>query len=402
MSDETPTILCLACYYKGGRFLSAAKQAGAKVILVTTEKLADEPWPFESIDEFITLPSVSKQPDITNTIAYLYRTRNIKRLIALDEYDTLTAAQLREHLCLDGPKVTPARRFRDKLTMRKKARESGVDVPDFVGILNYDDVRAFMSRTPAPWMLKPRAEASAMGIRKIEQESVLWETLDALGDKQSHFLLEEFVSGSVHHVDSIIVGGKILFACTSVYREPPLDIYAGGGVFCTQTMPREDPATIDILGRNEQLITAFEKKNGVVHAEFIKRSDTGKYVFLEAAARVGGAGIDQLVEYSSGVNMWEEWARVEVAAALGRTYELPATKQEYAGLIVCLSRMEHPDLSSYSDEEVVFRMNKSFHAGLIVASPSEERVSGLLDKYGERFAADFLATQPPLDSAAEF
>jgi len=35
------------------------------------------------------------------------------------------------------------------------------------------------------------------------------------------------------------------------------------------------------------------------------------------AARVGGAGIDRLVEHASNVNPWVEWARVELAALRG-------------------------------------------------------------------------------------
>ena len=401
MNDQVPTILCIACYFKGSRFLSTCKQEGANVILLTTEKLADEAWPHEAIDEFITLPSVSRQPDITNTIAYLYRTRNISRIIALDEYDTITAAQIREHLCLPGAYVTQAKKFRDKLTMRVTARNAGIAVPDFAGILNYRDVKDFMERTPAPWVLKPRAEASAMGIRRIPSAEVLWEAIDTLGDRQSQFLLEEFVTGTVHHVDSVVVGGEVVFNAANMYREPPLNVYADGGVFCTRTMPRDGPETKEILQKNEELIKAFQMKTGVVHAEFIRRADDNSYVFLEAAARVGGAGIDQLVEFASGVNLWEEWARLEVAQAMDRDYELPETRDDYAGLIVCLSKVEHPDLSQYSDPEIVYKMKKDFHAGLIVASSSSEDVERLLDEYTSRFATDFLTTQPPLESAPE-
>lgn len=400
MSDAQPTILCIACYFKGIRFLEACKREGARVLLITTEKLSDESWPHDSIDEFITLPSVSRQPDITNTIAYLYRTRDISRIVALDEYDTLTAAQLREHLFLSGTHVTQARKFRDKLTMRYTAQAAGIAVPDFVGILNHERVNAFTDRTSAPWILKPRAEASAMGIRRISSKEVLWETVESLGDRQSHFLLEEFVQGSVHHVDSIVADGTVLFSAANEYREPPLNVYADGGVFCTQTMLRDDDNTTRILSENEHLISSFGLKTGVVHAEFIRRDD-GSYVFLEAAARVGGAGIDQLVEYASGLNLWEEWARLEVAQAVGQPYHLPETKDEYAGLIVCLSKVQHPDLSSYSDPEIVYRMKKDYHAGVIITSPLRSRVDELLESVTRRFERDFLTTQPPLESAPE-
>jgi hypothetical protein len=64
---------------------------------------------------------------------------------------------------------------------------------------------------------------------------------------------------------------------------------------------------------------------------------------------------------------------------------------------VCLARQEYPDLSAYDDDEVVWRLHKAQHAGLIVTSPAYERVEALLAAYGPRFAADFLAVAPPKD-----
>jgi nitrous oxide reductase accessory protein NosL len=53
----------------------------------------------------------------------------------LDDFDVEKAATLREHLRIGGMGETTARYFRDKLAMRMKAREAGINVPDFVGIL---------------------------------------------------------------------------------------------------------------------------------------------------------------------------------------------------------------------------------------------------------------------------
>jgi len=58
---------------------------------------------------------------------------------------------------------------------------------------------------------------------------------------------------------------------------------------------------------------------------------------------------------------------------------------------------EWPDLSGYQDAEIVFRLNKKHHAGLIVASAERDRVETLIAAYAQRFAYDFLAVAPPLD-----
>src|SRR4029079_18253582 len=99
---------------------------------------------------------------------------------------------------------TPARDCGDKLAMRVKARDEGIPVPDFVHVLNYDAIREFIHRVPAPWMFKPRSEASATGIIKVENESQLWDVINSKGDRQSYYLLEKYLPGDVYHVDSII------------------------------------------------------------------------------------------------------------------------------------------------------------------------------------------------------
>ena len=129
MLDRPVTILCLASYYKGARFLEAAHALGCRVILVTREKLHNEPWPWDSIDRVFYMPRLSTQPDITYAVSYLARQEFIDRIVPLDDYDVLTAAALREHLRLPGLGQSTARLYRDKLAMRVRAQEAGIAVP---------------------------------------------------------------------------------------------------------------------------------------------------------------------------------------------------------------------------------------------------------------------------------
>jgi biotin carboxylase len=140
---------------------------------------------------------------------------------------------------------------------------------------------------------------------------------------------------------------------------------------------------------------------GATHSEYIRSHSDGKLYFLENAARVGGANIAECVEYASGVNLWREWARIEITNLRGEKYELPQTHAGYAGIINCLAHQEWPDLSSYDDPEVAWRLNKKYHAGLIISSPDAARVESLLNQYAERFAQDFLAIMPPRQSFSE-
>lgn len=394
MSERPFTFLCLASEYKGVPFILEAKRQGARVVLITAEECAGAPWPWDSIDIHFSMPSLSTQPDILYAVSYLTRGEKVDRIIALDDYDVATAATLREHLRLPGMGESTARHFRDKLAMRVRAHHSGLTVPAFTGVFNYDDLRAFMAATPTPWVLKPRFEAGAVGIRKLYDSEAVWRALDELGDQQSFFLLEQFVPGDVFHVDSIVWAGDPVFSVASRYGAPPLSVVQGGGIFNTRILPRDSEAARQLVTANRALLRTLGHPGGVAHTEFIRATADNQFYFLETAARVGGANIDRMVNAATDIELWAEAARIELAMLHDEPYTLPAHRNDYAGLITCLARQEFPDLRPYDDPEIRWRLDKPYHAGLLVASPSSQRVTDLLDEYNGRFARDFAHHMP--------
>lgn len=390
------TFLCITTYEKGQEFMRECRRQGCKVVLLTAEKLRDADWPRESLDDTFYLPAEIALPDIVKAVTHLARNLKIDRIVALDEYDMETAATLREHLRIPGMGLTTMRYFRDKLAMRMRALDRGVRVPDFVPVVNHDDIRYYLDHVPGPWVLKPRQEASAIGIKKIHAPEQLWPVLDQLGDQQSSYLLEKFVPGEVCHVDSVVSENEVVFANASKYGKPPMNVAQGGGVFTTYTVARGSDTDSRLRAINRDLIAALGLVRGVSHAEFIHAHADGEFYFLECAARVGGAYINEMVEAATGINLWREWARIEIAGEDAK-YTLPVTREEYAGVILSLARQEHPDTSAYDDPEVQLRIKKHHHAGLILRSPDSERVPGLLENYAQRFVEDFLAVEPPRD-----
>jgi biotin carboxylase len=330
-------------------------------------------------------------------VSYMARGRNFDRVVALDEFDMETAAGVREHMRIRGMGVTATAYYRDKLAMRIGAQESGFRVPEFCRVLNYDELRAYMAHVPAPWLLKPRTEASALGIRKIEEPEMLWRTLDVLGDRQSRFLLEQFVPGDIFHVDSIVSEGKVVFSVAHQYGRPPMQVMHEGGVFTTRTVDRKSKDWKELTKLNSALAPALGMARGVTHGEYIKAHADGKFYFLEIAARVGGAFISDLVAASTGVNLWREWARIEIANLRGEKYALPATFESYSGSVLCLAQTAEPDTAAFDAPEIVYRMKKHHHAGLIVKSDDPERVRTLTEQYADEFARRFLALMPVPD-----
>ena len=397
MPEQRPlAILCVSSYEKGQEFIRTCKAIGCTVYLLTVEKLRNADWPQEAIDEMFFIPEELPLPQLLNAVSYAARTRRIDRIVALDEFDMENVSAIREHLRIPGMGLTTVRYFRDKLAMRARAKEVGVKVPEFVHVLNHHELREFMNRVPGPWLLKPRSQASGIGMTKIERPEELWPCLEKLGDDQSHFLLEQFLPGRVFHVDGVVSERDVAFAEAHVYGTPPLDVSHGGGVFTTRTLQRDGAEARALQALNQELIEGLGLVRGVTHAEFLQAHADGKFYFIEIAARVGGAYISDLIDHATGVNLWREWAKLEVGAGKD-PYHLPAARKDYAGVIVSLAKQEQPDTSAYDDPEIVYRVEKYHHAGFIVKSPSPSRVRDLLDSYARRFVNDFVATQPVPD-----
>jgi len=386
----------LASYFKGERFMRQAAARGARVYLLTIEKLLREPWPRDALADVFAQANDNPLQATINTVSYLARNLRIDRIVPLDDFDVETAATLREHMRIPGMGDTTARHFRDKLAMRVKAKEEGIPVPEFVHVLNYDAIREFTRRVPAPWMFKPRSEASATGIIKVENEEQLWQVINEKGDRQSYYLLEKYLPGDVYHVDSIISERKVVFQAAHRCAKPPFNVAHGGGIFCTMTVERGSEDEKALRKINEEVLTKLNLVRGVSHVEFIKHAETGKFYMLESAARVGGAHIAEVIEASSGVNLWAEWANIEVDGN-SKPYVLPPLHEDHAGIALTLARTEHPDLSAYNDPEIVYRAPEKAHAGLIVRHKSYGRVKTLLDSYQERFHRDFVAVMPAKD-----
>lgn len=391
------TILCIASYEKGHEFLREAKRQGCTVLLLTSESLMKTAnWPTESIDEIFYMPDVNKKWNLQHTImavSHLARNRRLDRVVPLDDFDLEIAATLREHMRVPGMGETTTRYFRDKLAMRARAKFAKLPVPEFVRLLNDGEIHEFTRSVQSPWMLKPRSQAGAIGLKKIASEHELWKSLEGLGDDRSFYLLERYVPGQVYHVDTIVFHGELLFCSTSKYGAPPMDVTHQGGVFTTRTLPSDDSRAKELCELNWRVLQAFGLVWGVSHSEFIVAQDGTTY-FLETSARVGGANIAELIEAATGVNLWREWARIEVAGEDGR-YTPPEPKRDAAGLLISLAREEWPSTEEFRDPEIVWRMRKPWHVGMIVRSSQHARVEELLTRYSERVQQTYSAFQPP-------
>ena len=393
------TIVCISCYYKGYDFMDEMHQLGNKVILITSENFKDKNWPWFAISEVYYMqelePSVWNLDHLIEGFSFLLRTHKIDAVIALDDYDVEKAALVRETFRIPGMGQTTHRYFRDKLAMRQMAKDSGIDAPQFSSIFNDQKVNEFADQNPAPWVLKPRSEASATGIVKIKSKEELWPAIEKLGAERHKFLLESFKPGDVFHVDSLMYNKEILFTSASQYLSPPMEISHEGGVFRTKTLPLYSEEYRALEKANSNILKSFGLVNGVSHTEFIRSKENGKWYFLETSSRVGGAHIPDLVEASTGINLWREWARIENALLKNTKYEIGKSTGFAAGLIVALGKEKVPNYEKFHCDEVEKFLQLDYHIGIVYKSDSKEKIQEKLDEAALIITQEYLNILPP-------
>ncbi|MCR9084805.1 MAG: ATP-grasp domain-containing protein, partial [Cyclobacteriaceae bacterium] len=384
--------LCISNYFKGNAFLISLKKQGNRVFLVTSENLKEHPWAFEYIDEVFYMPGQDLDWDLNlllQGVGGLMKENKIDAIVALDDYDVEKATFLRENLRISGMGQTTGRYFRDKLAMRIKAQDAGINVPAFSPLFNDEDINQYADHIPAPWVLKPRSEASAHGIIKVHNKEELWKHIHELGDNRLYYLVEQFKPGDVYHADGLMLDGKNIFLTVSKYLATPMEISQGGGIFRSANLEYGSADEKAIKKVNKDIMKAFGLKSGATHTEFIKCHEDGEIYFLETSSRVGGAHLAEMVEAATSINLWTEWAKIEDSLARGKEYKLPKSVKQYAGIVLTLSKFQNPDLSSFDDPEVYFRVPLEYHAGLIVRSKNRDKVLALLDDYADRLTRDF-------------
>ncbi len=394
MPESIERILCIASEEKGQEFLRQCAEMGVRPNLLTLERLRDGDWPRDVLEDLVTMPAGLNREQILNTVSWMARSKNYDRVVALDEYDLETAAQLREHMRISGMGTTTAGCYRDKLAMRVIARAFGYAVPEFCRVLNYDELQEYMRRVRPPWLLRPRAEASAVGIRRIDDQEQLWRVLEDLGDLQSHHILDEFVAGELFHVDSIVSEREVKFSAVHQYGRPPMNLMHGGGIFATDTVDRASVDWKELTAMNRGIAPMLGMVRGLTHAEFVRSHADGRYYFLEVAANISNSLIVDVVKAASGINLMREWARLEVADLRGQPYAVPEADESYAGLVQCLSLAGEPHTDGFDDAEIVTRIKKPHQAGLIVQSKKPQRVKELLDEYSRKFTDQLVEHVP--------
>ena len=317
-------ILCMTVGHTGDRFLEELANLGCQAVLLTVDEQRDAAWPADAIRELHSMPANMTLQQITNTVTYLARSIKFTRIVALDNFNVEIAAALREHLRIPGMGVTTARYFSDKLAARAKAARMGIAVPAFTSVANYDELRRFMQAVPAPWLLTPRSPSCGSDSRQVHESEQVWRALDALGDHQSGFLLEQWIDDDRMHVDSIIADGSVVFSAVSPNRATSPQETEASKLLPAARKSSTDAEIEGLRRANSALLSSMRMARGFTHTEFLRSSANSQFYFMETFASVDDRCVSDMMQETRGLNLWREWARLEVAAMRGQPYVLPS------------------------------------------------------------------------------
>lgn len=225
-----------------------------------------------------------------------------------------SAASIREIYKLQGMYPEQAKRFRDKVVM--KSFLTDVLFPPLIELkdANLNDAITFASEHNYPLLFKPRSASGSHGIVVVANENELKSSFEEIKNTEgdlADYTLEKFIYGPTFHADGVIHNGD--FVTLSVWENFPStnyqsyrDFQPGGGV---QVDDQNLFFKAQVLVKNA--LKSLGQQNGIFHLEFIKGDHSGELYFLETAARCGGGFTIDAVYQATGMNLFQEGARVE-------------------------------------------------------------------------------------------
>jgi ATP-grasp domain len=227
-------------------------------------------------------------------------------IVCLSEFDLLTAAQLRVALAVPGLKPDTVRRFKDKTVMKTAVLAANIPTPHYVEASDREAVESLVVETNFPIILKPKIGAASQGVRRIDNQEQLNQVLAEI-DTNS-FECEQYIPGSIYHVDGLVRLGKLQIVKPSRYINTCYGFAQGEPLGSVLMNP--SPKTEKLVSFTDACLKALELSDGAFHLEIIE-NQCGELYFLEIGARVGGGEIPFIYRDLFGIDLIGEWLRIE-------------------------------------------------------------------------------------------
>lgn len=205
---------------------------------------------------------------------------------------------------------------RDKRAMKSKFKELGIPCANFMTVSGETEANPELKQNLRyPLIAKPVCGLGSYNAEKIadKQELISYFSRSkphpAIVSKQ--ITVEEYIEGEEYHIDAIRRDNKSIFSIISKYIVPVIQVYKDPTLNGSCVIrPDEDQELYKTVNEmQEKLSQALGIENGITHTEFFYHH--GKVIFSEIASRYAGAYIPEAIHESTGINIIDEWIRLE-------------------------------------------------------------------------------------------
>lgn len=232
---------------------------------------------------------------------YLHKS-HFDAIVALDEFDMVLAAELREQFHIKGQSVNQAKTFRDKNKMTQKISDLGFKIPHSKKISSYMELKLFFKQYE-DIILKPLDGAGSVDTFHLKREN------DLISFDSNHFwkdktiLVQEYIYSDVYHIDGFMAHGNIIYCEPSQYIYNPLLIKEGISAAAISLDHSSEPFKKLVDYASELSRRLYPNGTFLFHLEVFY--DGHEITFLEIASRMGGARIRQNLQYKFTYNPLE-------------------------------------------------------------------------------------------------
>jgi hypothetical protein len=221
------------------------------------------------------------------------------RVVSMSQYEALEAARVREALGVAGQTCADVLRADHKVEMKRAVLGKGLRAPRFM------TCTAALEGAPPSWtgrtVLKPVDGTASKDVHVFDtyDDAVRAASANAPGIADfdpRRFELEEFVDGPILHYDGLMLNGELVAGIASKYLGTCLGFAHGEPLGSVQT-----PERTALRAPAMEFVHAVGIRNGPFHLEMIDAE--GGLAFLEVAARAGGAGVVDVFQRATGIDL---------------------------------------------------------------------------------------------------
>lgn len=262
-----------------------------------------------------------------------YGAENI-RLLTNEDSTHLVCAYLREKYGIPGHQTEKLLPFVNKVVSKDRLGNA-VRLPKYI----HFDKEAYTNNKKAylkflvdylgfPMFAKPIDLVSSVETHKISDIETLISVAERIILHDYEFEIDEFIDGDLYHCDAMIINGRMDFFMIGKCSFPLSRFFDGKPV---GSIPITDENKFNELKTFcKKVFDRLDCPSGAYHLEAFLDKNTGEFVFLEVAARTGGALITKVYERLFDINIEE----VNYSIQMGLIDHVAFTnKNLYAGFL---------------------------------------------------------------------